>query len=371
MWKNLKSLLNISTDKSTSIKNLKVNGVISHDENKITNVLNEYFCSVGQNTSNNIQNKYKTTYKKYLNNPITFNFKLFDITPNEIRNTIKKFKNKSSNILEIPIKIYKEIADIISEPLSLLFNECAAKGEFPKLLKISRITPIFKCGDEESCGNYRPISNIHKIAKIFEKIISNRMLNFINKHKLLNKSQFGFRPGYGTIDALHAIMNFIYNSINEKKQALAIFLDLSKAFDTVKHTILLNKLQYYGFRGKFYNLLESYLHGRQQYVQLENSKSDLKTVPTGVPQGTTLAPLLFTLYVNDLFQSHNLETISYADDTTILAQSNSTENMSNIVSEQLKKVDEWLCVNKLKLNYEKSSYLIFCNKKPIKKLTLK
>ena len=172
--------------------------------------------------------------------------------------------------------------------------------------------------ETEKVNNYRPICSLSPLSKIIEKVINNKMVAFLDKHNILSNTQFGFRKNMGTETALLNYIDNLQKELNNKKYTLSVFLDLSKAFDVIDHEILENKLEYYGFRGKFLEFLLSFIKDRKYFVHINGNNSETKTVNIGVPQGSTLGPLLFLLYINDMIHISELFFLTqFADDSTV------------------------------------------------------
>ena len=237
------------------------------------------------------------------------------------------------------------------------------QGTYPDLLKISEVVALHKKGSKLTPENYRPISLLNIFDKLFERIIYKRLISFLNKHDMLFQFQFGFREGHSTILALIEIIDNIKKSIDNNEYTIGIFLDLCKAFDTVDHTILLKKLQFYGIRGVALSLLSSYLSNRKQYTVINNVISECRTVSYGVPQGSVLGPLLFLIFINDLkYCIPEKHSRLFADDTGIFVSGKSiipTINSSQIL---LNNLEDWFRCNKLTVSVPKCAWMIFHGK---------
>jgi hypothetical protein len=363
-WKHINRFINKPSKSSTDINHLSVDNEIFSVKQDISNILNQHFSTVGERINENIPSS-QNNFKDYLNIPQQNSFVFFTITESEVISAIKKLKENKSTINEIPVSIFKNIHDIIAFPLSLLFNMSRNTGIYPESLKSSIVTPLFKGGNKDLVSNYRPISKLSTINKIFERIIQVRLNAYFDKFNLISKNQFGFCKGKSTIDALNIVLDSIYSALNENYYAIAIFLDFAKAFDCVDHSILLHKLEYYGIRGKSLALLRSYLSNRVQRVYVNGVMSDWKKVKFGVPQGSILGPLFFIVFINDMFSSNYLNITSYADDTTITAKARNIFELVLKANVNLKLLHDWICANKLSLNISKTKYTIYGNKHPL------
>ena len=244
-------------------------------------------------------------------------------------------------------------------------------------LKIAKVIPLFKKDDPKLLKNYRPISLLPTISKVIEKIIFTQLSTYFNENKLIFDNQYGFRPKHSTEYAALELVDRIITHMDNKEVPINIFLDLSKAFDTIDHTILLAKLRYYGIHDTALLLLKCYLNNRKQYVEFEDTKSDILPITVGVPQGSILGPLLFIIYINDFSQASSIfNFIMYADDTTLFSNlksfGNKIQTKEYLINSELSNVIEWLNINKLSLNKSKSKYMIFhVPNKDIQYLTLK
>ncbi len=203
--------------------------------------------------------------------------------------------------------------------------------------------------------NFRPISTLPFLSKIIEKAVHSRIVIFINKYNILFEDQFGFRKDKSTCDALLKFTELCYTCLNNKKVLLSVFLDFSKAFDTVDIDMLLKKLNFYGFRGFMLDWFRSYIFNRTQYVDINGHFSPVLTMKYGVGQVTILAPFLFLLYINDMHFCSDLDFIHFADDSTVFKVGDSVEGLCVQVNEELDKIDKWLCANRLSLNVSKSA----------------
>ena len=226
---------------------------------------------------------------------------------------------------------------------------------------MEKLSPLHKGDSVLSVANYRPISLLPIFSKIFERLIYNQFIGYINENKILTELQFGFQKNKSTEYAISSILSQINNAFSNNKSSYCIFLDFAKAFDTVNHSILIDKLEHYGVKGQTLALFTSYLTNRQQVVEVNGKLSEFGTIRHGVPQGSILGPLLFLLYINDISQSSDiLNFFLFADDTAVFYSDDpSNKDTESILNNELEKVSCWLAANKLSLNVKKSNFSPF------------
>ena len=279
-------------------------------------------------------------------------------------------QNKSTKSNCSPIKYIKLSSHIISPIITKIFNKCINEGTFPDSLKEAEIIPLYKKGDKTVTSNYRPISLLSPFSKLFERHIYNQITNFLDKHNILHPFQYGFRKNKSTELALTQISEELSTQIQDGNITCSVFLDLAKAFDTVDHHILKSKLNQYGIRGLPAKLIGDYLNDRFQSTVINNIKSEPERIVCGVPQGSVLGPLLFLIYINDLPNACSLDVRLFADDACLLQSHNNIVQLQSIVNNQLIKVNNWLKINKLSINYSKSNYIIFTKQRIQKTLNI-
>jgi len=364
-WKVINAILNKGNRITNACNEFKSGDEVITDGKAISNKFNNYFVNIGKTLAEKIQPS-KTTFLEYMNNPTNANSCGFELTTKyEIIKITKGLKNcDSSGFDEIPTSIVKSTIDFIAEPLAAIINSSISSGNFPDKMKVAKVCPVYKAGDKGEFTNYRPISILTTFSKIFEKIIAIRLTSFIDKNNIFSNSQFGFRKNHSAYMSLMKLYDKITQAIDNNEYCIGIFIDLSKAFDTLNHDILLKKLEFYGIRDLPNLLLKSYLMNRKQYVLFNNITSTRECINCGVPQGSILGPLLFLIYVNDMPNiCRKLLFMLFADDTSILYSNSDIMQLMNTINSELINLSDWFKANRLSLNIQKTSFIMFGYKK--------
>ena len=345
--------------KHTVIKSIKYKGKITTDKNEIAESMNQFFSTIGENLAKKINSQ--TDFKSYLKNPLSNSMPIKETDEDEIIKIIVSLQSKKSAGADgISPQLLKKCCEQVHQPIKHMMNLSLKTSIVPDKLKIAKVIPVHKKEDKSDPGNYRPISLLSMLHKILEKLMSKRLTSFLDDNKILYKYQFGFRAKHSTTQAVTEIVDNLLEELDNGKVTAGIYLDLSKAFDTVDHKILLTKLQYYGIRGEALRWFQSYLTNRQQFTVANGICSTQQNVLYGVPQGSVLGPLLFLIYVNDIaaaLPSHKLRL--FADDSNIFVSDINPRSLKNQMISVLKNMDVWFRANKLTINISKTKYSIF------------
>lgn len=300
----------------------------------------------------------------------THSFFLDGVTPIEVEQLCKKLKNKrTAGVDELPINILKAAGPALSSPLAHVINASFSEGHFCDVLKRARVIAIHKKGSRQEKQNWRPISVLPAISKIFEGAFTNRLVHYLESKKLLQLNQFGFRKGRSCESAITAIVNDVLLALDSKKSAIGLLCDVRKAFDSIQHQDLLRKLKKVGVRGQPYDWIASFLSNREQVTEVpcpdgSFARSPWKKVELGLPQGALLSPILFLIYIDGILphlQSDTTTPYVYADDCNAIVVGNKA-NAASDTTETTRKAYDWLNQNRLSLSIEKTQVISFISR---------
>jgi hypothetical protein len=349
MWKTLKQ--HIHGDQAFRINNFSS---FNKPDGAIAEQLNSYFVGIGELLAEDIP--YHGTDELLPQYDVRNPFQFSPISTGAIIKILSTLQTKKATGPDgLSNAFLKRYRDVLSPVLSIVFNACCNLGVFPETLKIASVVPIHKSGDLQNPANYRPISLLTGIAKLFEQLLAAQLTKYLDEENILHPSQFGFRKNVGTENALVKVVTTVLEALNDRKKVASVFLDLRKAFDTVCHSRLISKLSRIGLTGRSLDILRDYLSNRRQFTRINLANSSTSMISWGVPQGSVLGPLLFIIYVNDIFHLNLKGDLTmYADDTALTCCAKDDLVLELETNEDMKKIRHWLECNYLSLNATKT-----------------
>ena len=326
---------------------------------EMVNYANRFFVNIAHNLTKDLPT---FNHCRFYSPRIVDTCFLLPTDAGEVLSIISSLKKKGNGLYDLSVTCLKNNSVNFSCHFALLYNYSIEKECFPDLLKIAQVAAAHKSGSIDNIDNYRPISNLPVISKIFEKLTLRRLVSFVERYTIISDSQFGFQKGRDINQAVIKLTSLTIKAYHDKVYSVCFFLDLRKAFDTVDHNILLNKLDHNGFRGSSNNYLRSYLEGRMQYLQVNNFRSEKLPISKGVPQGSILGPLLFCLYINDLVYAVDAEVILFADDAAFVLTAPTLDLLYTRIKKLFNDLMRYLTYNKLVPNLKKSKLMYFTSR---------
>ena len=353
IWCTINGILN---NKSNPSLEKVINNGVALTGKALVDYANSYFVSIAATLTVTLPDNMVFIC---LSPPVMVSCFFHPTCQNEVMGIIIRLKNKGNKLLDIHPSILKENITLFGNHFMVLYNISLVKAKFPDVLKIARVSPVHKSGNSDIIDNYRPISSLPVFSKIFERLTLDRMTSFLSHNNILTPCQYGFRRGRSTTQAVVKLVSHIVQAYHQKSFSACFFLDLRKAFDTVNHKLLIKKLEHYGFRGKCSDFMKSYYENRTQYVHIKGNNSSSLPVVFGVPQGSILGPLCFSLYINDVPLAVKEEVILFADDAVFIIVSSSLADLYQRIKELFSDLSKYLEMNRLIPNSSKSKLMYF------------
>ncbi len=352
-WNILKEISHIAVNKQPPPNTLTHNGHSASSPTDVANLFNDFYSKIAADLDKKLPQakpSFKPTFPR-----TTSKFSLETLTNYDVLLAIEALKPKKSFSEDcISNKLIKCLKYELLTPLKILFEKCLASCTFPEIWKNSKIIPLYKKGPKQDPGNYRPISLLPVISKVFEKCLCKKIYEYFESNKLFSKNQHGFRAGRSTTTALTDFLS----SISTKKPYCAVMIDFSKAFDTIQPRKMADKLRNYGFSPELCKLILNYLTNRKQFVYLDGTKSNkIKAAEIGTPQGSCLSPLLFLIYINCFHPKAKF--LLFADDTAIIFYGKDRAELELNIRNGLDYCDQYFKHNRLSINVKKTFFL--CN----------
>jgi hypothetical protein len=366
-WKNVNNLLTNSDGKpETSCKSLKINGHDTTNRYSIVNAFNQHFTSIAKNIKDSII--INPLHFELLHDQETYFIHLplrnddLTTTPEQVALTISRLKNSNSpDFNNFTNNIFKTHIKSLALPIANLINKSVSEGIFPSCLKIAKVSPLYKqSGNSKDPNNYRPLAENSLLGKCFEDFILDKLTSHLSKNKVIDDHQFGFTKGSSTEIATIHLLSQVYNHLDQGKETSVIFIDLTKAFDSIDHTLLVNKLKKVQLPSLLFRVLQSYLVDRHQFICIDDVKSSQLPVTTGVFQGSKIAACLFIIYINSVFTLPlKGKLILYADDIALIYGTSDPQTLKQCMEDDLTLLNCWVENHFMKVNLSKTSYIYF------------
>lgn len=352
MWKTIKQL--VLKQETSQIRNISVNGVLMEDEMEMASTLNSYFI-------NSVIDINSTVPQSVFNNlidPSENRFRFEQIELRDFEQLVKEIKQKKDFEFVSP-KMITDCFEILGKTLCKIINLSLETGKFPESWKQSMVTPIAKIKNAIKCEDFRPVNALPVCEKLLEKVVSKQLEEYFEKNNLLIEQQSGFRQKHSCETALNMVIASWKEEMAARRRIVCVFLDFKRAFETIDREILLVKLESYGVKDRELRWFREFLSNRTQRTKVGKSVSDALRIDLGVPQGSVLGTLLFSIYINDINKVLvNCKVAVFADDTLLYIARDDVGDAETLIQQDLQRLSEWLNANKLKLNVGKTKSIL-------------
>ena len=372
LYKILSSVIPKKSTTRTTPTALTYAGQTHTNPQQIADALNDHYITIGHKTAATIPRD-NDDYRDNQPQPHHPIFTLQHTTEKIVTNKLKQInRNKASDIYKIKPTIIRDLGPFIAPLLTTLYNKSIDENEYPDSLKLTKAIELYKAKDKTLPENYRPISLLPIIAKLLDTIINEQLMHHLTKHNIISPTQYAFRPNSNCTLALQTIIDNISKNKNNHRPTLAIYVDLSKAYDTISHQKLIHKLQNeFNFAPATVAFFSTYFQNRKQSVHTQNAQSTTQVITHGIPQGSTLSTTFFLLYINNIIQTvPNSKVFTYADDTTLIVTTETEEELNALAQTELGNLIQYFHRNNLVPNPTKTQFSVFHPNQPTRPIAL-
>ena len=371
MWHSLNLVIGAKKEEGSTFQ-VQENKRILSAPKAVASKFNKFFATIGNKVASKLPTVARDAWKKYESNPRADTGNLLDLqsvdskTVREILHSLRV--NKAAGLDKVPARLVRDAETELAPSITYLINKSIKDGSVPALWKVARVTPLYKAEDKLLVENYRPISVLPVLSKVMERVVHTQMSAYLDQSGFLYSHQYGFRRGHSTAQAIGQLNNWALEAIDGGKVTGVLFVDTSKAFDSINHNVLLGKLEHMGLSRRALRWFTSYLTDRRQSVWINGETSETHQIALGVPQGSILGPLLFNIYINSLPKAvEKSRLIMYADDAVLFFSASEPLELQDALGRDYSLISKWYTDNRLTLNVKKTKLMLAGSKTMLSK----